>query len=966
MTPELWKRLKPLFHAALKKSTEGRAAFIVAACKGDAELKMHLEQLIEAEMRGTQTIDAPLAKLHDLMDARNAGFRWQDGSMLLAKKTRFGPYEIIALLGVGGMGEVYKARDTRLDRMVAIKICKGQFTERFEREARAISSLNHPHICALYDIGREDSIEFLVMEYLEGESLQERLRRGALSIAEALQIAIQIASALDAAHRKEVIHRDLKPSNIILTRSGAKLLDFGLAKISKVVSSHTGMNPNSTTSEKSLTGDGTIIGTLQYMPPEQLEGKETDARSDIFSFGAVTYEVITGRKCFQGSSRASLIAAVMSIDPPPVSTMQPMASPGLDRVVRRCLAKLPDDRWQSASDLLSELEWITETRSTPGILTPASPERRNHDRSLRLAVGVAAVLFLLSLIWLTSHRRNEPGQAALVRFEIPVPDKLNFFYYEVPAISPDGEHIAFTAVASMQDNERLFVRSLNAAAATEIPVSNLNPNFPFWSPDGREIAFSSRGTLQRVSISGGPPIVICNCSALGGTWNRDGVIIFANRSLFRVSAAGGDPKPLKPLAEGETGQRWPQFLPDGKHYMYLSLRNRPGQQGIYIASLDSNEPKFIVASNAGAAYVQSGQLLFMRGDLLMAQQFDLRKLELKGEPRTVAEHIELAETSRPGETLSSASFTASFNGVLVWRRRAQSFQSSLRWFDRKGRRLGIVGAPADFSDPALSPDDNRLAVAILDPEKITRDIWIFDLLNGTKKRLTFDPADDCDPVWSPDGTRIAFSSNRKGQRDIYQIMADGSGPAELLIGGNDGNKDVEDWSRDGKYLVYNYNPLGQANLYVQPLGGERMPVPFVSTKFRTMEGQFSPNSRWIAYRSSESGRPEIYVEGLSLDSSRQRGKWQVSIAGGELPRWRRDGKELFFHAGSSYFSVDVKTDSTAFEAGIPKPLFEASTVSSIPIGGSPFAVTRDGRRFLVLAEVTKQASEPLEVLVNWR
>jgi eukaryotic-like serine/threonine-protein kinase len=887
-------------------------------------------------------------------------------SMLLGAKTRIGPYDIIALLGAGGMGEVYKARDTRLDRIIAIKICAGRFSERFEREARAISSLSHPHICALYDVGHEGSMEFFVMEYLEGEGLEARLRRGPLPIEEALKIAIQIASALDAAHRKGVIHRDLKPGNVMLTRSGAKLLDFGLAKTTETIG-FSGTESTQLTGQSPITVEGTILGTLQYMAPEQLEGKPSDVRSDIFSFGAMLYEMITGRKSFAGSSQASLIAAVMAINLPPISTIQPMSSPALDRLVGRCLAKSPDDRWQSAGDLLSELEWVSESGSNIGIPAPIVAKRRNRERIWPLMAGLAAALLVASLGWIVIHLRNDPPQATEVRFHIPAPDKLNFFYYELPAISPDGEHIAFTAVASSQDNERLFVRSLNSATATEIPVSSLNPNFPFWSPDGQEIAFSARGTLRRVNVSGGPPVTICNCAAAGGgTWNRDGVIIYANKTLFRVPASGGDPKPLRPLADGETGQRWPQFLPDGKHYMYLSLSNRPGQQGIYMASLDTNDRKFIVASNAEAAYVQPGQLLFIRGDVLMAQRFDLGKQELEGEPRTVEQHIELAESSRPGETLSSASFSASLNGVLVWRHGTQSSQSSLRWLDRSGKKLSVVGETADYSDPALSPDDSKLAVAILDPGVRTRDIWIFDLLSGTKTRLTFDPADDSDPVWSPDGTRIAFSSDRSGQRDIYQKMADGSGPEELLIGGNDGNKDVEDWSRDGKYLVYNYNPLGQSSLYFLPLAGGRKPVPFLITKFLTMEGQFSPNGRWVAYRSSESGTPEVYVQGFALDSAQSGGKWQVSVAGGELPKWRRDGKELFFHLGDTYFAVDVKTDGAAFEAGIPKPLFDVPTARAISTAGSQFAVTKDGRRFLVLAEVAKPASEPLEVLLNWR
>ncbi len=716
--------------------------------------------------------------------------------MPLAAKSRLGPYEILAPLGAGGMGEVYEARDTRLERTVAIKISGVRFTERFEREARAISSLNHPHICALYDIGREDSTDFLVMEHLEGETLEARLRKGALPIEEALRIAIQIASALDAAHRKGIIHRDLKPGNVMLTRSGAKLLDFGLAKmggpISPAASETIGV-----TQPPPLTVEGTILGTYPYMSPEQLEGKETDARSDIFAFGAMLYEMITGRRSFVGSSSASLIVAVMSSDPPPVSTLQPMAAPALDRLVRTCLAKSPDDRWQSARDLTRELEWITESGSNAGIPAPVAAKRRNRERMWRFTAGAAAILLLASLVWIATHQRKEPAPPAVVRFQIPAPDKLNFFFYQIPAVSPDGERIAYTAAATRLDNDRLFVRPLNAANATEIPLPGVDIRIPFWSPDGRQIAFTSRATLMRVDVSGGPPVTICSdCNAnAGGTWNRDGVILSTNRArlLYRVSAAGGDPKLLRPLAEGETGQFWPQFLPDGKHYLYLSLSNRPNQQGIYVASLDSNDRKFIVGTNANASYVQSGQLLFMRGGVLMAQAFDLRNLTLEGEPRTVADHIETGAAA--GAPLPAATFAASPNGVLVWRRAFPSSQSLPQWFDRSGKRLGAVGEAADYSNPALSPDDTKLAAGIRDPQTKTRDIWIFDLLRGTKTRLTFDPADDLDSIWSPDGTRIAFTSDRTGQRNIYWKAADGSGSEELLLGGREGHKQT---SRTGR------------------------------------------------------------------------------------------------------------------------------------------------------------------------
>jgi Tol biopolymer transport system component len=869
------------------------------------------------------------------------------------------------------MGEVFRATDTRLDRTVAIKICTGHFTERFEREARAISSLNHPHICALYDIGREGAVEFLVMEYLEGESLEARLRKGPLPIEEALQIAIQIAGALDAAHRRGMVHRDLKPGNVMLTRGGAKLLDFGLAKMN-APAALSDTDVTQLAPHRAITVQGTILGTLQYMSPEQLEGKEADARSDIFSFGAMLYEMITGRKGFAGSSQASLIAAVMTTAPPPVSTLQPMASPALDRAVRKCLAKSPDDRWQNAGDLRSDLEWIAETGSETVVPAPIAAKRRSRERMWQLAAGLATVLFVASLAWVAAHLRNEPAPPATVQFDIPAPDKLDFFWYQVPAISPDGQRIAFTASEGIV-RSRLFVRPLNAAAATEIATPGVSVNYPFWSYDGQQIVFSSNGTLQKVDLSGGPPVTICSsgCGGYGGTWNRDGVILNTNRDglLYRVSATGGDAKLLRPLAKGETVQFRPEFLPDGKHYLYLSLGKAPDQQGIYVASLDSGDRTFIVATDSQAAWLQSGQLLFTRGSVLMAQPFDPGSLKLSGGPRPVADHLQLA----PSNSIPLANFAASPSGVVVWRHSKPASLSFPQWLDRDGKKLAVIGEPADYSNPSLSPDSSKLAVCIRDPQTATRDIWIFDLLRGGKTRLTFDPADDVNPVWSPDGTRIAFTSDRSGTRNIYWKLADGSGPEDLLLGGTEGQENVEDWSRDGKYLIYSLGAAGggRSTLNVLPLAGDRKPVLYLDNKLTASESQLSPNGRWVAYYSTESGKPEVYVQGFSLDPSQPRGKWQVSTAGGELPRWSRDGKQLYYRLGMQFFAVDVKTDGPSFQAGVPKLLFEVNAVNSTGSGsgrgGSPFAVSSDGKRFLVLAATDEKAPDaPIDVVVNWR
>jgi eukaryotic-like serine/threonine-protein kinase len=760
------------------------------------------------------------------------------------------------------------------------------------------------------------------------------------------------------AHHKGVIHRDLKPANVMLTAAGAKLLDFGLAKIGDAATASAGSNTSLPTVAQTLTTEGSILGTFQYMAPEQLEGKECDARSDIFSFGATLYEMITGRRAFQGTSQASLIAALMSANPPPVSTVQPMASPGLDRLIQKCLAKSADDRWQSARDLMSELQWIAEAGSQAGIPAPAAATGRKRERLPWLLAGVASAMLLVSLIFTAAHLREPAAKALAIRFQVPAPEKTTFHWYDLPAVSPDGDRIAFTAAVSTNQPNRLFVRPLSAAATTPIAIPG-EAYFPFWSPDGRQIAFFSSSGLQIVDSGGGQPVTLCPASiASSGTWSREGVMVVSIAGLLhRLPATGGEPKPLG-VAKGENSQRYPQFLPDGKHYLYLSMRTRSDRQGIYVASLDGGEPKFIVATDGNAAYVPSGDLLFARGNVLLAQPFDLRNLKLKDEPHPVADSIATMNPA-PG-----AIFAASPNGVVVWRTSVGSAESLLQWFDGNGKKLGAVGEAADFSNPALSPDGRKLAVDIMDSRTKTRDIWVIDLVRGTRTRLTFDPADDLNPVWSPDGTRIAFTSDRKGERDIYQKTADGSGQEELLLEAKDGQKNLEDWSADGKYLLYNHQPSPQQkHLYVMPFEGDRKPILFLKSPLRIDQGQFSPNGRWLSYTSTESGKGEIYVQGFNLNPSQPRGKWQVSTAGGAEARWRQDGKELFYMAGTTIMAVDVKTDGPSFEAGIPKPLFDVETPAT---GRNHFVVSKDGQRFLVVASSENARNEPLQVLVNWR
>jgi Tol biopolymer transport system component len=883
--------------------------------------------------------------------------------MTLLSGTRLGPYEIASPLGAGGMGEVYRARDTRLDRTVAIKVLPAhlagspELRQRFEREARAISALNHPHICVLHDIGCHDGIDFLVMEYLEGETLADRLKKGPLPLEQVLRYGVEIAEALDRAHRQGIVHRDLKPGNVMLTKSGTKLLDFGLAKLRAAGAPPLSELSSRPTEAKPLTAEGSIVGTFQYMAPEQLEGKEPDARTDIFALGTLLYEMATGQRAFTGNSHASLIAAILTSNPAPISKLQPLTPPAFDRAVATCLAKDPDDRWQNAHDLAADLKWIAAAGSQAGVAAPVAARRRTRERLAWTAAAGATAVAVIALAFPVRPRPETLERPFQVRFEIPPPGK-GMFSGWVTAVSPDGERLAFAA--TVDGATHLYLRPLNSPAATRL-ANTEDGSLPFWSPDGRQLGFAAQGKLKKVDLTGGPAQTLCDIGGFlaGASWNQEGVIVFSMRSeLFRVPAGGGEPTLVGKRAEGENTRSWPQFLPDGRHFLYVSRGARPEEQGIYVASIDSDDRKRIVASDRSAAYSPSGHLLFVRGNALMAQSFDVKKLELSGEAFSVAEQV-----AQFGFLGTGAAYSISTNGVLAWVTGPSFASLQMTWLDRSGKKLGTLGEPADYSNPALSPDERSLAVGRIDPQKNTRDLWVFDLVRGTSTRLTFDPADDLNPTWSPDGSRIAFTSNRRGRRELYQKRANGSGDDELLLESKDPMA-VEDWSADGRFLLYNTTPGGTAsNLGLLPLspGSDRKPIAFLATAFLEREGQFASNSRWIAYRSNESGRDEVYVQGVSPDGARGQGKWQVSTAGGVEPRWRRDGKELFYLAGSTLMAVDVKTDGASFEAGIPKPLFETHVLGELR--RNRYVVTRDGQRFLVVSTV-EQTTEPIHVLVN--
>jgi tRNA A-37 threonylcarbamoyl transferase component Bud32 len=633
--------------------------------------------------------------------------------MNLATGAMLGPYELLSLLGKGGMGEVYRARDTRLDRTVAVKVLPQHLSssperrQRFEREARAVSSLSHPHICALYDVGRQDGIDYLVMEYIEGESLADRLSKGPLPVDQALRYSIQVANALDKAHRSGIVHRDLKPANIMLTKSGAKLLDFGLAKLRGNSSEAAPSLTSLPTERVSITAEGTILGTFQYMAPEQLEGREADARTDIFAFGAVVYEMATGKRAFNGKSQASLITAIMSADPQPISELQPMSPPALDRIVKRCLGKDPDERWQTAHDLMEELKWVAEAGSQAGAAAPVAARRKIRERGWMIAT---VVFFLAAGLLAVAYFRRAPVEtaAAATRFFIYPPEKVSFT--GTFAISPDGRRIVFRGTS--EGKTLLWVRALDSLSAQPL-AGTQEALFPFWSPDSRFIGFYSSGKLKKIEATGGPAQPLCD-APLGaqGAWNRDNVIVFAPNfadALYRVSAAGGAPVPLTTLdaSRKETAHVLPNFLPDGRHFIYLVTNAQRENTGIYVGSLDSKETKLLVNTYQGAAYAPPGYLLFMRERTLMAQSFDADRLELKGEPFPVAEQVDLQLSAEP----RFASFSVSETGALVYRSGSRR-NYQLTWFDREGKQLGTIGPPGAYGNPWLSPDEKRVTVEL--------------------------------------------------------------------------------------------------------------------------------------------------------------------------------------------------------------------------------------------------------------
>jgi Tol biopolymer transport system component len=876
--------------------------------------------------------------------------------------TRLGPYEILSPLGAGGMGEVWKARDTRLDRTVAIKLLPQavaaslEARERFEREAKAIAKLSHPHICALYDVGREGDVEYLVMEHLEGETLANRLVRGPLSPEQTLRFGVEIAQALDRAHRQGIVHRDLKPGNVMLTKSGVKLLDFGLARAMAPAAQASPLS-GLPTEAKALTAEGAILGTLQYMAPEQLEGKDTDARTDIFALGATLYEMATGRKAFSGGSQASLISSIMQSDPPSVSALSPMSPPGFDRIVRTCLAKDPEDRWQSAGDVAKELGWIAGGSADVAATARVRPGRSSRREAIAWVLALLATAFGAASLFL---RRPAAGGEPSLRLMIAPPAGQSFG--EVIQLSPDGRRIAF----QLQDDGG--TRSIAVRSFDSLEIRRLTLDVergPGWSPDGRELAFfSGDRKIKRIAANGGPTQTICQTTnpGLGFSWGAQDTIIFPKdfgSPVFAVPASGGTPRPVTSLDEsrGEVAHVHPAFLPDGRHFVFLARNIDPEKTTVMVGSLDGKDVRPLFHADSAAIYTDPGYLLFARDNALFAWRFDPQRLELSGIAAPVVEGVRYGTE----DNRLSASARADRLAYLPWRQRKR-----LVWLDRSGRELGALGAVGDYEDVRLSPDGHRVAVAQRDPGRGQNvDVWVFEAGRGTGTRITTERSDEFDPVWYPDGQRIAYVSDHAGFYDLYERPAEGG--AEKVLVRSKHDKVTPTISPDGRWLLYTVlqgGPNGPAR-YLASTDGKGEERRLTGTApFSEEHAEMSPDGAWCAFESTESGEREVFVQPLADGP-----KKQVSAGGGRMPIWRRDGKELFYISRTGMLmSVLLRRAAGRLEADEPHPLFHFQL--GIEIETQQFRrsydASPDGQRFLVIRRAPDEEPDAAVVITNWR
>jgi Tol biopolymer transport system component len=881
--------------------------------------------------------------------------------MSLVSGTKLGPYEIQSPLGAGGMGEVYRAKDTRLDRMVAVKILPSHLSDnveakqRFDREARAISSLNHPNICTLHDVGHQDGVDFLVMEYLEGETLADRLKKGPLPTELVLKYGIEICEGLERAHKSGVVHRDLKPGNVMLTKTGAKLMDFGLAKASPGASlaSSLTMTISHPSADQPLTAQGTIVGTFQYMSPEQTEGKEADARSDIFALGAVLYEMATGRRAFSGKSQASIVAAILASEPPPISTVQPMSPPALQQVVKSCLAKDPEDRFQTVHDLKLQLKWIAEASSSQ-LAAPAQVRARRvvQKRTLVIAAGVGWILALAALgFFLLNRAQLEEARRPMTASWLP-PEDTEFTVSSAgaPELSPDGTKLAF--LTGLYPETKLWVRDVNTGALQPIEVER--PTFPFWSPDGKYIGFFSAAKLKKVALAGGPVQVLCDApEGRGASWSPRGVIVFApniREPLYKVAEGGGVPERITEAATGWT-HRNPYFLPDGDHFLFINREamggvTTGGAGALYGASLSGEKPRQILEVGSNVQY-SDGYLLYLRETVLVARRFDPKSLKFGGDPMPVAEKLDYWNAR------DVAAFTAA-HGILVYRHGSLQ-KTQPMWVDRTGKEVGRFGEAGLYMVPRPSPDGTLVAVVRPDPDTGKGDVWIVDTGRNTMSRSTFADAASVSYAFSPDAKRIAVGTIAGTASSGVWIQAtNGSGTQEKL----DTPKtfgSIVSWSPNGRYIFFMVqNNATRADVYYIDLNGDKKLTPFIQSPANETGAVLSPNGKWLAYYSDESGRFEVYVTAFPGPG----GKWQVSNGGGSSPSWSADGKQLYYPNVDKLMLVPIQ-DVDTFRFGAP---------TALPIHLNEFASfgpVAPGERFPALKTLSGGQSHPQEVILNW-
>jgi eukaryotic-like serine/threonine-protein kinase len=978
-SPEQDDRFMQLLAVARQKPSSERETYLRIACQGDESLHSAIADELSSEERMGSFMQHPVGLIPD--ESAQPGHT-ATGHVLFTAGLQVGQYRIEAKLGEGGMSTVYLALDTKLQRHVAIKFLSDHLADaearrRFQREAQMASSLNHPHIVTVHDVGEFEGRQYLVMECVDGGTLKDWAKEKKRTPKEIAELLTAVADGLAAAHEAGMLHRDIKPTNILIARNGyAKLADFGLAKLAPSDRVEGDPSWSVLPSQK-----GAILGTIAYMSPEQASGEALDSRSDIFSFAVVLYELLAGKRPFGGRTDLEVLKTIMHGDLPPLSADTPAP---YRIMVEKALEKNPAERYQSMREIVVDLKRAQRSGSAVSpfphiggkhLSLETDPIPAQSHRPW-LAWGAAAV-FLVALAALSLiHFRERRLVPAPVQFQVYPSGRM--LQGDPFAVSPDGRHLAFAATGSdgitrlwIRDLDSLEVRVLSDSHPATVKYSGIVPPF-FWSSDSRFIGFQAGGKLAKIEISGSPAQTLCDVqgTVVGGSWNREDVIVFADsaRGIMQVSAAGGVASPLTAFdpSRKEVVHVLPFFLPDGRHFLYLRASSSPEYSGAYIGSVNTKpeeqDSKRLLATTSAPVYVpasdsDSGQVLFVRQGTLMAQPFDAHRLEPFGAAVPIAEQV--------GSYLDYGFFSASSNGVLVYRSDAgQIYQ--LTWLDQQGKVLATVAEPDRYNSLALSPDGRRVAVSRTNPENTPNwDVWLLDVGRNTSTRLTYEQVRASSPVWSADGSSVIFDSVRAGEVNLYLKLASGAGDERLLLKSSDGYKYATSSSPDGRFLLYTVeNPKTKSDLWVLPLNGDRTPIPFLRTEFNESSGQFSPDGHWIAYTSDESGGDEIYVREFSSGSAQgswdAAGKWLISKGGGTDPRWRGDGKELFYVASDGkVMSADISA-KPVFEAGAPRPLFQ------LPLGFIGGEVTADGRRFLIGVPVTRSASVPFTVVLNWQ